>query len=121
MKLHTTAHLAYDIFTEKFGRQKVIGSNISERRARIDFIYPESISEKIPEIQNKVLNTIKEGLEVRTYEDNEKKDFRYWECVSSKMPCGGTHVNNTNEIGRVKIKRENLGKGKERMVIELAS
>jgi len=45
------------------------------------------------------------------------KERRWWECENIKYPCGGTHVKNTKEIGMVKLKRKNLGKGKERVEI----
>jgi len=35
----------------------------------------------------------------------------------SQVPCGGTHLKNTKEIGQIKLKRVNPGKGKERVEI----
>lgn len=37
----------------------------------------------------------------------------------AKVPCGGTHVNSTAEVGMVKLKRDNAGKGIERIRITL--
>ncbi|RJQ19102.1 alanyl-tRNA editing protein, partial [Candidatus Woesearchaeota archaeon] len=42
-----------------------------------------------------------------------------WECADIKMPCSGTHVRNTQEIGTITLKRKNIGKGKERIEILL--
>jgi Ser-tRNA(Ala) deacylase AlaX len=36
------------------------------------------------------------------------------------MPCGGTHVARTGEIGPVRLKRRNVGAGKERVEVTLA-
>jgi alanyl-tRNA synthetase len=33
------------------------------------------------------------------------------------MACGGTHPKSTGEIGALKLKRKNIGKGKERIEI----
>jgi len=44
----------------------------------------------------------------------------YWEIDGfSKVPCGGTHVKSTAEVGLVKLKRVNIGSGKERIEIKL--
>lgn len=42
-----------------------------------------------------------------------------WVCGEIKMPCGGTHVKSTDEIGKVKLKRKNIGRGKERIEIRV--
>lgn len=45
---------------------------------------------------------------------------RYWEIEGfSKVPCGGTHVKSTAEVGNVTLKRVNIGGGKERIEIRL--
>ena len=41
-------------------------------------------------------------------------DAAYW-----RIPCGGTHVARTGELGRIKLKRKNIGKGKERVEVTL--
>ena len=35
--------------------------------------------------------------------------------------CGGTHVQNTREIGPIRLKRKNTGKGRERVETYLTS
>jgi alanyl-tRNA synthetase len=35
------------------------------------------------------------------------------------VPCGGTHVRSTAEVGQIRLKRNNIGKGKERVDIFL--
>jgi Ser-tRNA(Ala) deacylase AlaX len=36
------------------------------------------------------------------------------------MHCAGTHVRNTREIGAIKLKRKNPGRGEERVETSLA-
>ena len=44
----------------------------------------------------------------------------FWEIDGfSKVPCGGTHVKSTAEVGFVSLKRVNIGGGKERVEIKL--
>jgi Ser-tRNA(Ala) deacylase AlaX len=35
------------------------------------------------------------------------------------MPCGGTHPRNISEIGLIKVKRDNGGQGKEKVITSL--
>ncbi|HOG04600.1 MAG TPA: alanyl-tRNA editing protein, partial [Accumulibacter sp.] len=37
----------------------------------------------------------------------------------ARVPCGGTHVRRTGEIGSIRLKRNNIGRGKERVEILL--
>ena len=47
---------------------------------------------------------------------------RYWEVDGvARVPCGGTHLRRTGEVGRVVLKRRNPGKEKERVEIQLAT
>lgn len=120
MKLHTAAHVVYEIFKEKVGNKKIIGSNITEQKARIDFLMDDSISEYLPAIETSLKEIVEQDLEVKTYDDQEEAGKRWWEIPGKyKMPCGGTHVARTSEIGEIKLKRENIGAGKERIEITL--
>lgn len=49
------------------------------------------------------------------------QEKRFWEIEGfAKVSCGGTHVKRTGEVGGMKLKRNNIGKGKERIEITLA-
>jgi Ser-tRNA(Ala) deacylase AlaX len=61
------------------------------------------------------------GMEIITGFDDEPNERRYWEIRGfSRVPCGGTHVKRTGEIGPIKLKRNNKGRGNERVEIYLA-
>ena len=61
---------------------------------------------------------IAEDLEITTGFEDAATERRYWEIAGfSRVPCGGTHVRRTGEIGGVRLKRNNIGKGKERIEI----
>jgi len=119
MKMHSALHIAHALFEEKVGKQEAIGSNVDPEKARIDYAYDKPIGELLPELQEKENALIAEGVEVKTYEDPDEPGRRVWECGEWKIPCGGTHVSNTKEIGKIKLKRKNIGKGKERIEITL--
>lgn len=120
MRLHSAAHIVYEFFLKKWGKQKVIGSNISESKARLDFAMDQSVGDSLPEIEENVNRFTDEGHGISTKDDLEKAGFRWWECGEFKMPCGGTHVKSSSEIGKVNLKRKNLGSGKERIEVYLS-
>lgn len=119
MKLHAASHIIYFIFQEKTGIKKLIGSNVTKDKGRLDYEHPESISELLPEIESKANEVFTQNAEIKVYPDEADPGKRWWECMGWKVPCGGTHVKNTNEIGNIRLKRKNIGSGKERIEIYL--
>ncbi|MDI3473739.1 MAG: hypothetical protein PWR30_62 [Candidatus Woesearchaeota archaeon] len=123
MKLHSAAHIVYFLFKEKTGITELIGSNISVDKARLDYSYSQSIKPFLEDIERKANSLIQEGIEIRMYPDEKNPKKRWWQLDSLeewKMPCGGTHVKNTKEIGNIMLKRKNIGSGKERIEILLS-
>jgi Ser-tRNA(Ala) deacylase AlaX len=120
MKLHTAAHVVWFLFEKKTGVKKLIGSNVTSEKSRVDYEFPESVSSILPELEKEVNELIAKGAEIKTYPDSSNPERRWWEMGEWKCPCGGTHLKNLKEIGQLKLKRKNLGKGKERIEITLA-
>ena len=61
--------------------------------------------EILEEVQKRFYELIKTSNKVVTYPDLEKDNYRYWECMNYKIPCGGIHIDTLNEVGNVKIGR----------------
>lgn len=120
MRLHSAAHIVHFIFAEKTSIKKLIGSNIEENKARLDYESSEPISEMLSEIEEKANELFSQDVEIKTYPDESEANKRWWECKEWKAPCGGTHVKSTKEIGKIHLKRKNIGSGKERIEITLA-
>ncbi|MFP3950106.1 MAG: alanyl-tRNA editing protein [Candidatus Micrarchaeia archaeon] len=120
MRLHSVAHLVYGVFSKQHAPKKLIGSNVTEVKARMDFEHPDSVSELLPPVEEAVNRLIEENHPARTYPDPENPQKWWWECMDLKYPCGGTHVKSLGEIGKIKLKRKNIGSGKERIEITLA-
>lgn len=120
MRLHFAAELVLELFYKKLKGVTKIGAHITPEKSRIDFFWPESISKLLPELTEEANNFIKSNHKIITGFDDIDHERRYWLIEGfSKVPCGGTHVRSTGEIGPLRLKRVNLGKGKERVEIYL--
>jgi Ser-tRNA(Ala) deacylase AlaX len=119
MRLHFAAELILEIVTQKYHFEKV-GAHISEHKARIDFKSDANISTLFPEILQQYNAIIDRNCPIeRGYSDiiNQR---RYWKIEGfAQVPCGGTHVNSTSEVGYVTLKRDRPGKSIERIEIKL--
>ncbi|MBS3666623.1 alanyl-tRNA editing protein [Vreelandella boliviensis] len=120
MRLHFAAELVLELFYKAVPGIKKVGAHIAQNKARIDFEWPESISPMLQGFADEANRIIESGLTIQTGFDDSKNERRYWEIEGfSKVPCGGTHVRTTSEIGPIRLKRNNIGRGKERVEILL--
>jgi alanyl-tRNA synthetase len=120
MRLHFAAELVLELFYKGLEGVDKVGAHIAQDKARIDFAWPQTISPLLPKFAEAGNRIISSDLEIRTGFDDEAKERRYWEIEGlSRVPCGGTHVRRTGEIGPIRLKRVNIGKGKERVEIYL--
>lgn len=124
-KYHTATHLlnaALKVVVNKDIHQR--GSNITEERMRFDFNCDHKLTdEEKQQVEELVNKWISEGLEVKKEEMSKEEAIKsgaecmfiekYPDIVTvysigdiSKELCGGPHVNNTNELGCFKIKKE---------------
>ncbi len=122
---HTATHLMHESLRRVLGDhvyQK--GSNITPERVRFDFSHPiKMTSEQIKATENMVNEQIQRALpvhfEIMTVSEARALgaiglfDSKYADKVKvyiigdfSKEFCGGPHVNNTSEVGRFKILKE---------------
>jgi alanyl-tRNA synthetase len=130
-KLHTTTHLLHAALRQVLGEhvsQK--GSHITAERLRFDFSHKEKLTEgQLKDVEDLINDQITNKLPV-SFEEMSLKDAvdsgalhffaeKYGDNVKvysigsfSKEVCGGPHVDNTGEIGSVRIiKQEKIGSG----------
>lgn len=120
MRLHFAAELILELVTRKFGLEK-IGAHIAETKARIDFVYDQNIASLFEDILTEYNKIIERDEIIKTDFSDIENQRRFWEIEGfSKVPCGGTHVKSTAEVGFVTLKRKNIGSSKERIEIILA-
>lgn len=99
---------------------KIYGCKISEDGARLDFRVDDKFSAQELEDAMKIANDyIKQELKIETFPSQSEPEALFWECDGRKMACGGTHFKNTKFFGEIIVKRKNIGKGADRMKIEI--
>jgi alanyl-tRNA synthetase len=127
-RLHTAAHLLLQALRQVLGPDVYQrGSNITAERLRFDFSYPEKMTaEQINQVEEIVNQQIDLKLPVGCQEvslDEARQqgamgifDAKYGERVKvytigadqpfSQEICGGPHVQNTSDLGRFRIVKE---------------
>jgi Ser-tRNA(Ala) deacylase AlaX len=119
MRLHFAAELILEIVTQKYHLEKV-GAHISETKARIDFKSDTNISALFPDILAEYNEIIKNNRTIEKGYSDIATQRRFWKIDGfAQVPCGGTHVNSTAEVGYVTLKRDRPGKSIERIEIRL--
>ncbi len=98
--------------------QIIKGCAITSEGARIDFACEEKFStDELARIEAEANAIIEANLPVRIYAFDGVKDAWMWECEEFSCPCGGTHKHFTGEVAKVSVKRKNIGKGCDRLVV----
>jgi len=121
MKLHSASHLMEYFLFQKLGPLDRLGSSVDEKKDRSDYTYEGRLtSEDLVAVGEETNAFIGEGYDITIESDPDQPGKRIWRCGYIEMPCGGTHVMNTSEIGSIKLKRKNPGKGKERVETSLS-
>jgi len=117
MRLHFAAELILELVTRKLGIEK-IGAHIAETKARIDFVCDKNISSVLESLLAEYNEIITQNAPIKTGFSDVENQRRYWEIEGlSRVPCGGTHVRSTAEVGAITLKKINIGRGKERIEI----
>ncbi|MFH1593333.1 MAG: alanine--tRNA ligase [Candidatus Omnitrophota bacterium] len=124
-KNHTATHLLHSALRQVLGEHvHQAGSLVEEKRLRFDFTHMKKMTDsQIDLVEASVNEQIKKGIavnkELKSLNDAKKAGAmalfgeKYTGSVTvvsvegySKEVCGGTHVDNTKEIGLFKITRE---------------
>lgn len=118
MRLHFAAELVLEVICHKFPEIVKVGAHIAQNKARIDFQWAQKISPFLADIQQSVQKIIEADQEIISAFSDQVNERRYWKIKEfAEVPCGGTHIKRTGEVGTIRLKRENPGKGRERIEI----
>jgi Ser-tRNA(Ala) deacylase AlaX len=118
MRLHFAAELVLELVYQHSPSAQKIGAHIAQDKSRIDFEWNENISSLFPLILDKAHEIIESDRPILSAFSDAEAEKRYWEIEGfARVPCGGTHLRKTGEVGEITLKRKNVGKGKERIEI----
>lgn len=118
MRLHFAAEIVLELVYQLLPGIHKIGAHIAQDKARIDFEWGENISALFPAIKQQAMAIIDADQAIVSAFSDVENERRYWGIKEfSQVPCGGTHLKSTGEIGPIELKRKNVGKGKERIEI----
>ena len=131
MRMHTAAHIIMIAIQELFPDVKVTGGQLGLEESRDDYNLPELNEGIIRKIEERANEIVQAALPVEIHELPREEAFkipqlfklrdvlppklpkiRFTKIANDVNACGGTHVKNTKEVGRIKITRTK-SKGKD--------
>ncbi|MBV9174963.1 MAG: alanyl-tRNA editing protein [Chloroflexi bacterium] len=140
MRHHTALHSMSGVIYQLYGAT-VTGGQMYPDRARMDFLLPDLSAERLQAIEQRTNELLTEGHSVSIRFLPRDQAFSIPDLIRTKVNLipegidiirvvniegidqqadGGTHVQNTTEVGRVRITgSENKGKGNKRIEIAL--
>jgi Ser-tRNA(Ala) deacylase AlaX len=120
MRLHFAAELVLELAYQNLKGIEKIGAHIAADKARIDFRWAENVSAAIPLLEAAARQIVESDAEIVSAYSDEAEERRTWEVAGfARVPCGGTHLKRTGEVGKIQLKRDNIGKGKERIEVQV--
>ncbi len=120
MRQHFAAEAVLEMVCRSIAGIERIGSHVAANKSRIDFLSEENLSPNFPQWTEQANALFAEDKPIIKAFSDLKSQRRYWQVEGfAKVPCGGTHIHTTGEVGSIRLKRKNIGKGKERIEIYL--
>lgn len=120
MRLHFAAETVLELVYRDFGPVEKTGAHIAAEKARIDFAWADSFAPTLPTLSERAQAIFDANLPIVSDFSNQAAERRFWRVEGfAQVPCGGTHLKRTGEVGVIRLKRRNPGKGRERIEITL--
>lgn len=118
MRLHFAAELVLELVYQTLNGVEKIGAHIGADKARIDFAWPHNVAPLLPRLAARAQTLIAADSAIVSAFADEAGERRYWELPGfARVSCGGTHIGRSGEVGTLRLKRHNIGRGKERIEI----
>lgn len=120
MRLHFAAEIVLEVAYDMLRKPNKIGAHIAEDKARIDFDFKEPVTKYLDKIALAANTVIAHDYPIESGFSDRAAGRRYWKVPGfAQVPCGGTHLKRTGEVGLVTLKRKNVGRGKERIEVRV--
>ncbi len=120
MKLHFAAELILELIYQTYDHPEKTGAHIAAEKARIDFSWNGNISETFDLLLQKVEGIVVADRPITSAFEEGSSDRRFWQIEGfARVPCGGTHLKRTGEVGKISLKRKNPGQSRERIEVYL--
>jgi alanyl-tRNA synthetase len=106
MRLHTALHLHHCLMEQAIGKaiEPPKTSDIQDGFAFNRYAKGIVTAPLVTNAADSFRALVETGAEVMTFPDPAKTNFRWWECLGYRIPCGGTHVANIKEIGTAEVR-----------------
>lgn len=119
MQLHTAQHLAYLAAVALTGIRESSGGDIDQNRARLDL---PRLNDDRPlssaELDEYLTSLVERDLPINRFVDAADPRLWWWEIEGHPaIPCGGTHVSRTSEIGDVDLTVKRKGARNTRITV----
>jgi Ser-tRNA(Ala) deacylase AlaX len=120
MRLHFAAEIVLELAYRELRLVEKIGAHIAADKARIDFAWPENVAPHLPALAADANRIVAADHAIVSDFSDQASEQRYWQIPEfTRVPCGGTHLRRTGEVGVIALRRRNIGKGKERVEIRV--
>jgi alanyl-tRNA synthetase len=118
MRMHSAAHLAFHYIQQAYGSMSLKGCRIDVDSARFDFRTTSRFDvEGVQQATEQANALIATNAPIMQERHASEPEALVWVCGDIQIPCGGTHVRETGEIGPIRLKRRGQGKGLERLYV----
>jgi len=118
MRLHFAAEVVLELVYRACAGIEKIGAHIGPDKARIDFLWPQTLAPLLPSVLAQAAELIAADRPIVSAYSDPATLRRYWEVEGfARVACGGTYLKRTGEVGAIALKRKNVGGGKERVEI----
>jgi misacylated tRNA(Ala) deacylase len=139
MRMHTSQHVISGLVFRIYGA-RTVGNQIHADFSRVDFQPANFAPKDLQRIEDECNKVVDAAMDVRIFEEdrvavqNRVEDRSLLELIPQSIrrlriieigtadycPCGGTHLKNTQEIGRIHIfEKRSKGKETDRISYEL--
>jgi misacylated tRNA(Ala) deacylase len=138
MRMHTAQHLISGLVYDHYGSARTVGNQLHPDRSRLDFRPFKVAHEELVDLEARINKVLSQDIPVRVVTESRaslearlKPERSNLDLIPKSIPelrvveigafdtcpCGGTHVKNTKEIGRVQF-TDRQSKGAETTRVE---